>query len=63
MPSFKINEKDLWIGVLQKAGVPIETHPDGTRWVEVGALFDYLQKARGVLGRGRLDGPEDGKKY
>jgi hypothetical protein len=62
MPSFEINAKELWIGVLRKAGIIIETREDGPRWVDIDVLFAFLQTVRGALWSGsRLEGPSEDK--
>ncbi len=49
MPTLEIDQKELWIRALQKAGLPILHENDGTRWVNVDQLFDYLMRIDDAL--------------
>ncbi len=44
MPEIEIDPRELWIRALQKAGLPILHENDGTRWVCIDQLFDYLMR-------------------
>jgi hypothetical protein len=53
MPSFEIDPKELWIAALRKAGLTVVTREDGTRWVDIDALWGHFAKVR----RGIFGGP------
>lgn len=49
--TFDIDEKELWVGALQRAGIVIVREHDGSRWVDVDELFDFLTRANAALRR------------
>lgn len=49
--TFDIDEKELWVGTLRRAGLVIVQEHDGSRWVDIDELFDFLTRTNAALRR------------
>lgn len=47
--TFAIDDKELWLETLKRSGVAVVREEDGSRWIEVDGLFDFLARARTAL--------------